>query len=679
MPQKRRTIKDILAAIEGGPEVFFACGDLNLVAAKDDGDKLPSFKMDAYNGGQMTLAGWPYDVVVDLKGMQVGAKSRPILRDHDPKRPVGHSTKINKGISALGVEGVISMVNSEAEEVVTSGRNKFPWQASIGARVTKAAFVPEGKSAKINGKTFDGPIVWAKRSKLGEVSVVALGADDTTSTKIAAMVAGIGESDMKFNEWLKAEYGLNAEDLSAEQTKKFEALFATAEGEAEGEGEGEAEEPAKKVEGTADNVVNEIRAEAARVSEINAVCVKHPEIAAKAIKAGWNSDKAENAVLKVEAAHEDADSKIKKINIIPGAKVDAAALKAGIVMGSGFLSDDQLLKAGFEEKALDLGHKLRRLGIRDTIRACCEMDGKPVPAITADASEWIRAGFSTTNFAGLLSDSANKILLSSYRAVPSAARIIARKLSVNDFKTHTGYRLTGDGIFEKVADGGALKHGELADQSFAHSVDTYGKMLGLTRKDMINDDLGAFTAIPNLLGRGAALKVESLFWALVIANTDTFFGSGNNNYIDGADTVLSATGLDEAVQTLEDQTDPDGNPILVGGKYLVVPTALKGTAQRLYSSELVVGDSDRPDANIYQNAYSPVATPYLTSALEWYLFGDPADVAAFGIAYLNGVDTPVIEEVDPGAEYLGMAWRGYMDVGVTQIDPRGAVKSKGAA
>jgi hypothetical protein len=40
----------------------------------------------------MRLGGWPYPVVVDLAGMRVTRKSRPILKDHDRASIVGHPT-----------------------------------------------------------------------------------------------------------------------------------------------------------------------------------------------------------------------------------------------------------------------------------------------------------------------------------------------------------------------------------------------------------------------------------------------------------------------------------------------------------------------------------------------------------------------------------------------------------
>src|SRR5262245_25156679 len=51
-----------------------------------DGKRLPRFKMTAYTGGKMVVAGFPLPVVIDLAGMKVPAKQRPILRAHDPNQ-----------------------------------------------------------------------------------------------------------------------------------------------------------------------------------------------------------------------------------------------------------------------------------------------------------------------------------------------------------------------------------------------------------------------------------------------------------------------------------------------------------------------------------------------------------------------------------------------------------------
>ncbi len=84
-----------------------------LAAAESEEEGKPAlrkFSMTAYTGGAMRLGGWPYPVVVDLAGMRVTRKSRPILKDHDRRSIVGHTDDIEITDKALKVAGVISGV-----------------------------------------------------------------------------------------------------------------------------------------------------------------------------------------------------------------------------------------------------------------------------------------------------------------------------------------------------------------------------------------------------------------------------------------------------------------------------------------------------------------------------------------------------------------------------------------
>ena len=351
------------------------------------------------------------------------------------------------------------------------------------------------------------------------------------------------------------------------------------------------------------------------------------------------------------------------------------------------LGHESLAEKTLGPQAMQRGRDLRATHILDILKAALQLEDRPLPA-TPDAM--IRAAFSTASVPNILSNVANKLLLSAYTAFPSAARMIARKLTANDFKTHTGVRLTGDATMKPVGPAGELAHGTLTDAAFTFSVGTFGRIFGLNRQELRNDDLSAFEQLPRILGRGAALALEDAFCTLVLANTSTFFGTGNNNYISGADTALSLTALGKGVETMLKQVDADGNPTNVVPRYLLVPPELKATADALYRSTTVVlaGSTDArlPGANTFFGLHEPATSPYLSnsgytgnSATAWYLFGDPADVAAFGIAYLDGLENPVIEQVEQAPDVLGIGWRGYLDFGVCQIDSRGGVRSKGAA
>ena len=96
--------------VPGGIYIRAEAGGVDLQAVAGDGKALRRFTMTAYTGGAMALAGWPYPVVVDLAGLALGKKSRPILMNHDTGRIVGHTDTVGTDGGSLTVAGVISVV-----------------------------------------------------------------------------------------------------------------------------------------------------------------------------------------------------------------------------------------------------------------------------------------------------------------------------------------------------------------------------------------------------------------------------------------------------------------------------------------------------------------------------------------------------------------------------------------
>ena len=78
------------------------------------------------------------------------------------------------------------------------------------------------------------------------------------------------------------------------------------------------------------------------------------------------------------------------------------------------------------------------------IQEFCELaSGMRLPRYRRDATGWLQATFSTTSLPGILSNVANKRLLEGYNYIEDAWRKISKIASVNDFKEHTRYRMTG--------------------------------------------------------------------------------------------------------------------------------------------------------------------------------------------------------------------------------------------
>jgi hypothetical protein len=696
MPILRKKHKQPLRPV---PAALDLTSPVELIAAEPaDGDKPAKprrFSLKAYTGDRMTVRGWWSPVVVDLAGLKT-PKKIPVLIDHtrDAEHVLGQADEIVKARDTLTVAGDVLGTSDTARQVIELADAGFTWESSVGLSVESVEEVREGTTVKANGRTFTGPVLIARKSRLKEVSFVVIGAAENSAATIAATLADRKDHPMQpFAEWLQAA-GFDADTLTDAQRatlqKQYDAELTAAAPTAPPAGDVDtllaaappAAPPPTEPAPAADPMAAQRELQAAeteRVAAVRTACAgNHPTIEAEAIRDGWTEDKTSLAVLRASAPAAPS------IHMADNA-ASADILEAGLRLGGG--QNETKLAAEYGDETLSKASRYRRMRPAELIAACCMLEGMPAPAIGASPRDLAAAGFSTVTLPNLLSNLANKTALAAYNAVPSAAVRVAKKLTANDFKTHTGIRMSADSMFEEVGATGEIKHMTVGEDPFTYSVDTFAKIFGLTRRDFVNDDLGAFTQLPQLMGRGAALKRESMFWTLVLANTGTFFGSGNSNYFDGASSVLSGTSLGTAVSMFLKQQDAHDNPIAVMPSILCVPPELKVTADELYvSTKQVGGSSKSPDANTHAGRYEPVVSPYLSnssitgySTTGWYLFGDPDDVAAFGIAYLNGVEHPVVEEVELSGEYLGRAWRGYIDLGVCQVESAGGVKSKGAA
>ena len=621
----------------------------------------------AYSGDKINL-GWKYPAVIDLSAMQIPEKI-PLLANHDNKTGsrIGMITaKVEN--NSLIIEGQVLSESFIANEIVNQIKSGGNWQLSIGADVVENNTIEAGKKIEINGRIFDGEIEHVTRSVLREVSVVAVGADVNTELKIAA--AYIVNTNFN-NENVSQKISAKGELMSTEEDVKANVVKDVKQEDVKIEA---------KSNVTEIDFVGQVRAEHKRISQVKAACNGYPEIEEKAISDGLSVIEAKAMILDVLSTRKGSEINASYVNTGAGAATGNEVIEAAAVMATGAVKNGRL-EAHYDEKVLDAADKFRRVGLKEMIRIVAANEGKRIDAGVSE-SILASAGFSTVSLPKMLGNIANKALLDEYQSRTSLAGILCENLSANNFHEHTGIKLGGMGRMETVQNGGPIKHGSMTEEYFTYRINTVAMIIGLTREMIANDDLGGFVRLARNLGRSAFNTLEFDFWALVLANTDSFFNASNSNLITDA---LSVDGVAEAVATLAEQTGIDGTPINISGNWLVIPPQLEGTARAIFASNFVQGSTSKtPNANVYMNVYEPAMSPYLSnsnvsanaSETAWYLWSQ--DVKPFGVAYLNGVQNPVVEEVDPGAEYLGRAYRAYMDYGVCQVDSRGAVMSTGA-
>jgi len=720
----------IHAAAKGKAEVIQAeAGGIEWVEAQAPAEGQSAspkrFKITAYTGGMLRVSRYDTPVVIDLAGMSA-EMPLPALMDHDHAMIVGHCDEADKAEASLKLAGVVSGVGGEcADKMLMMAANGFPWRASVGAMPLELEWVGDGTTTKVNGKSFKGPLYVARKSELKEVSFVAVAADGRTSVKVAASAAQSKEHDMEFQQWIEA-MGLVLADLRDDQKAKLQAKYdgevkaaadkavieAAAKGEARPVEPPKIEAPKFDLDGvllahaTHETTIEAKAAEWApkldtvKLVEIQAAGRKAAvELKVKALKEQWPALRLEAEHIKAAALFEAELMRAER----PRAPAIYASTKDGVnseILAAACLLHGKIAKPEDHAKpeALQAAHsRFRRgIGLQELFLEAAWANGYQGRGFRQDPEAVLRfafqpiqaGGFSTVAITGILGNVANKFLLEGFNMVEQTWRAISSIRSVNDFKTATSYRMTGDIQYRKVPPAGEITHGTLGEESYTNKADTYARMLAITRPDIINDDLGAITTVPKMLGRGSGLKINDIFWTEFMDNA-SFFTGARGNYTSGALTNLSIDSL-TAVETLfMDLKDADNKPIGHMPTILLTPTAISATAAALFKSIEIrdtTSSTKYPTQNPHTGKFRPEVSRYLGnssytgySITAWYMLCSPSEVSVIETCFLNGQESPTIETADADFNTLGIQMRGYHDFGVNKQDYRGAVKSKGAA
>jgi len=416
--------------------------------------------------------------------------------------------------------------------------------------------------------------------------------------------------------------------------------------------------------------------ERVRVASIMKLTVKHPEIAAKAVSEGWDSTKTELEVLR--ASRPKAPTTWVPASFVANSTVIEASLLSR--MGYRAMAEKTL---GAE--AMERAEGLRANSLVDLCRAALLAEHQDIPN---NRMELVKAAVSTISLPTALGDTAHKILLNAYNESPATWKAFCAVVNVSDFRTAKAIRPTFVGELEELPPGGEFKHDSITEAVTDIQAKTFGKMLSIDRRDIMNDDLSLFNTTADALGRAAMRALSDLVYSTLLSNTNAFFGAPNGNYISGADSVLSVDSLGRAIALMLAQKDASNRNLDIRPVTLLVPPEQYQTAKMLLESDLIQRAANTPMGNPLKNAVQLGVEPRLSNTARftgasdkgWYLFATPSD-AALIVCFLNGVQSPTVEffGLNSDVNTLAMSWRVYFDFGCGFGDYRAAVLSTGQA
>ena len=241
----------------------------------------------------------------------------------------------------------------------------------------------------------------------------------------------------------------------------------------------------------------------------------------------------------------------------------------------------------------------------------------------------IERAFSTSDFAISLLDASERTVLNGYTTAPEGIRALAMRRTLDDFREVTALRLSKFGSLAKKPEGGeytSLPWDE--EEAGVLKADEYGRIVALTRKALINDNLDIFGRLLMEMGASAA-RLEAEMLADVLLNDFTWVAANTA-------TATTASGVAGALVSgtlkLRRQTDISGAKVSFEPRVLLVPPELEADALQVLSDRYMPTDSS--DVNPFRVTLAVDAQ--LTATNVCYL----ADVAHPPMA-LGTIGTPV--------------------------------------
>jgi len=368
----------------------------------------------------------------------------------------------------------------------------------------------------------------------------------------------------------------------------------------------------------------------------------------------------------VATIHDETDKKRE-------AAVQALLVRSGVVT-------DATARAALASNPYR-GDKLLDMAKASLSRAGISTQGK-------SQMEVVAAAFTqgTSDFPVLLENTMNKALQMAYAKAALTWNRFCATGTVSDFRASNRYRTGSFGSLDAVNELGEFTNKSIPDgEKGSITASTKGNIINLSRQAIINDDLGAFVGLSNMLGRAAARTVEADVYALLALNSGlgpvmgdakTLFHADHGNIGAGAAISMASIDLDRVL--MASQLDVSKNDYLdLRPAVLLVPIGLGGTARSINDAQYdpdTANKLQRP--NFVNGLYRDIVDTPRLSGTRRYSFADATEAPVLEVAFLDGAQEPYLEVKD-GFDVDGAQYKVRLDYGVAAVDYRGATTNAG--
>lgn len=277
-----------------------------------------------------------------------------------------------------------------------------------------------------------------------------------------------------------------------------------------------------------------------------------------------------------------------------------------------------------------------------------------------------RGQHTTSDFPLLMTGASRQVLLVAYGRAAPTFKLVMGQRNLPDFKESKMLRV-GDfpGLVE-VGESGEFKYGTVGESNETIVLSTFGRILGISRQAIINDELGAFAQVLNSVAGRVARFENSFAWTVVdknpkLSDGKAIFHADHGNT--AAFAAIDETSISVGETAIMMQKDMDGGVLNLSSRFLITPPALKVSAKKAVAA---ITPATAADFNTYAGELEVVTEANL-NASSWYLAADPAMAPAFVYSYLEGLEGPRLSTRE-GFTTDGMEWKVAIDFAVGAVD-----------
>lgn len=579
---------------------------------------------------------------------------------------------------------------------------------SVGYEIHAYAIVKEDETSEIEGRSFTGPMRVVTDWSLKEVSLCAIGADDAAKFRNLSGPEAAGqdkENPMKKKQKAASTPGSReeAQKPAGESTSEFnldeegnpiateEPAHAPGEvdredpddddeetradgEESDEEGEEEkAERKGKRASSSKTPVIRAARLERERVLGIQNMCrsfavpqsLEH-QLIASGVSLGSAREKvmgmleARNAGVTASGPGFRVETGRTEMQRAYQAAQHGLFMRCSVAVEAPAPGSDNFQGMSMREMAREL---LRLSGCR---------------SIPVDSRELFARALTTTDLPQLLVETSRRSLLQAYERNEETWGEWCATGRVDDFKVNKAVGLEPDFKLRELPESAEYERGNLGEVAEEYKIATFGEMLTISRQALINDDLGALTAIPEGYGEACSRLIGDIAYACLTSNPkmadgERLFSTKHKNLYTGKGGLPTVPNLGAVRSGMKAQTDSKGNKRPIRPVFFLAPTGMETECDVFFNTQIAsVGPVTSTQANPV--AHNPFGGTYFQRVHEYRL--DDADADAWYLAghkgstvtvfFLNGVMTPYMETQN-GWNTDGVEMKVRMDAGAKAL------------